>query len=389
MDYDRKSTVSSFYGGRRSGDALNAEFPAGAAPPARPRVESTSSFYGDRNSRADGYDLPAGAGYNQTSFFDGGRKEPVKGGGDEEAAAWDIYADFNNAGPKYSSAFGMGDNGSYRQVPSPTPYSPQTAGFAKQSATSLTGEQQPGGVEMVTVPALGPEWKADELHDMSKKAKREEKMENISSKWKAWNRGHTGLCGKYFTRRFTACLIFGLCAAIGLVLAFTIPRVPPFSTNQIEPISSATAPFNTTVPAEFSRSPANFSFPGMMALQADTGGNFLPLTFNNIHGTVFDLTTNRQVATGDTGHLTVPAKQFPVINLNLNFTYSAVNDSDITWNNWYNACKNKAVVSGGIRPSVQFRLVLDLDIAGLVGKQSASTEVTDGACPIELPTNSV
>ena len=68
----------------------------------------------------------------------------------------------------------------------------------------------------------------------------------------------------------------------------------------------------------------------MMKLQADTGGNFLPLTFNNIHGTVFDLTTNRQVATGDTGHLTVPAKQFPVVSLNLNFTYAAVNDSDIT-----------------------------------------------------------
>ena len=60
---------------------------------------------------------------------------------------------------------------------------------------------------------LGTEWKADELHDMSKKAKREEKMENISSKWKAWNRGQTGLCGRHFTRKFTAWLIFGLCAA--------------------------------------------------------------------------------------------------------------------------------------------------------------------------------
>ena len=42
-----------------------------------------------------------------------GREEPLKGGYDEEEAlgggagggepAWDIYADFNNAGPKYSS----------------------------------------------------------------------------------------------------------------------------------------------------------------------------------------------------------------------------------------------------------------------------------------------
>lgn len=113
MDYDRKSTVSSFYGGRRSGDALNSDFnlPPGAA---RPRVDSTSSFYGagtagNRYSRADAFDTPT-AGYNQGSYFDAGRTEPVKGGGDEEAA-WDVYADFNNAGPRYSTAFGMGDSG--------------------------------------------------------------------------------------------------------------------------------------------------------------------------------------------------------------------------------------------------------------------------------------
>ena len=39
--------------------------------------------------------------------------------------------------------------------------------------------------------------------------------------------------------------------------------------------------------------------------------------------------------------------------------------------------------------AVQFRLLLELDIAGLIGKRSASTTVTDGACPIELPTDSV
>ncbi|TBU22366.1 hypothetical protein BD309DRAFT_1085143 [Dichomitus squalens] len=391
MDYDRKSTVSSFYGGRRSGDALNTDFPipAGAAPPARPRADSSSSFYGsaNRHSRADLYDAAGpGAGYNQSSYFDAGRTEPIKGGGGEETA-WDVYADFNNAGPRYSTAFGMGDTG-YRQVPSPTPYSPQTAGYAKPSTASLN-EQQPGGVEMVTVPALGPEWKAEELHGMSKKAKREEKLENISSKWKRWRRDEDGLCGKWFTRRFTAWFIFGLCAAIAIVLAFTIPRVPSFSTNQLQPLSPATAPFNTTVPTEFSRAPANFSFPGMMKLQADTGSNFLPLTFKNIHASVFDLTTGRQVASGDTGHLTIPAKKFPIVQLNLNFTYSAVNDSDITWNNWYNGCKNKATEINGTRPAVQFSLNLDMKIAGLIGTKHASTQVTNAECPIELPTNSV
>lgn len=54
------------------------------------------------------------AGYNRGSFFHAGREEPLKGGRDEESDlgnqpdAWDVYADFNNAGPRYSTAFGMG-----------------------------------------------------------------------------------------------------------------------------------------------------------------------------------------------------------------------------------------------------------------------------------------
>lgn len=108
MDYDRKSTVSSFYGGRRtSGDVLSNDFPP--TQQTRPRVDSTNSFYGgNRMSRADGYEAPT-AGYNANSYFDAGRTEPVKGG--DEEAAWDVYADFNNAGPRYSTAFGMGDTG--------------------------------------------------------------------------------------------------------------------------------------------------------------------------------------------------------------------------------------------------------------------------------------
>ncbi|OSC98021.1 hypothetical protein PYCCODRAFT_1376040 [Trametes coccinea BRFM310] len=398
MDYDRKSAVSSFYGGRRTSvDALNNDFPPPGAP-GRTRADSTSSFFGaDRASRVNAFDAASpSAGYNRNSYFDTGRTEPVNfkpAVPDEEAPAepaWDVYADFNNAGPRYSTAFGIADTG-YRQVPSPTPYSRDGSAYAKLS-TPTVGVDEPGtpsNVEMVTVPALGPEWKADELRGMSKKAKREEKMEEVATKWKQWKRGQRGLCGRWFTKRFTAWFLFGLCAAIALVLAFTIPRVPGFNLNSTEPLSPATAPFNKTIPTEFSRAPANFSFPGEMQLQADTGGNFLPLTFNNIHGTVFDLQTSRQVAQGDTGKMTVPAKSFPIITLPLNFSYVATNDSDQTWSNWYNGCRNRQVYTDGKRPAVKFRLILDMHIAGLIGKRSTSTDVDDAACPIELPLNSV
>jgi hypothetical protein len=70
-----------------------------------------------------------------------------------------------------------------------------------------------GPVEMVTVPALGPEWKASEMHDMRKSAKREKTTEAQLEKWKQWRRGERGMCGNYFTRKFTVFFLFGLCAA--------------------------------------------------------------------------------------------------------------------------------------------------------------------------------
>jgi hypothetical protein len=182
---DRRSNVSSFYGGRKSSiDALNvqeyrsgnplgdrstppsqahgpsngagsvrgAAQPAPTRPftpqqdPARARRDSASSFFDPRRaSQAGGEMLAQSAGYNRASFFDVGIEAPVKGGRDEEEAigygmggrgggrgrgpvggaggpaavagdvdpndTWDVYADFNNAGPRYSSAFVKYDDG--------------------------------------------------------------------------------------------------------------------------------------------------------------------------------------------------------------------------------------------------------------------------------------
>lgn len=123
MEYDRKSAVSSFYDARRSIDALGNDIPTTASPgnnlprgAARPRAESQSSFYADRQSRTS-QDLlnTQSAGYNASSFFTAGRQEPLKGGRDEEEESgypdnWDVFADFNNAGPRYSTAFGIGQH---------------------------------------------------------------------------------------------------------------------------------------------------------------------------------------------------------------------------------------------------------------------------------------
>ncbi|KDR82566.1 hypothetical protein GALMADRAFT_58251 [Galerina marginata CBS 339.88] len=320
----------------------------------------------------------ASAGYNKGSFFPAAREEPLKGGRDEELNGegdpWDVYADFNNAGPRYSSAFGAGQNqAAYTQIP--------------PSSSLLQEEPDQGKVEMVTVPALGAEWGKEELHQVTKAGKRERKLETRKQFWKSWNRGERGLCGRYFTRKVLVWFLFGVCCAIGIVLAFTIPRVPSFAFNGGTPLVNATGSWAKAVPTIFAPAATNFSFPAFASLQADTNSNYLPLRFSHLRAQVFDLQTNRQVGSGDFSKFTLPAKAFPKILLPLNFTYIATNSSDQTYQNWHESCKNRGQFIDGKRPSLQFRLVLEMDIVGLPATHSTSTQVTDADCPVELPQN--
>ena len=113
---------------------------------------------------------------------------------------------------------------------------------------------------------------------------------------------------------------------IGLVLAFTIPRVPGFAFASSDPLKNGTAPPETI----FSRIPANFSFAANLDLQVDTDSNFLPIKFNHIRAQIFDLETDFVVGTGDLTGKTLSAKKLTEIFLPLNFTYVANNDSDAT-----------------------------------------------------------
>ncbi|TFK60502.1 hypothetical protein BDN72DRAFT_872898 [Pluteus cervinus] len=403
MDPDRKSTVSTFFGGRKSSmDPLNnPERGAGGAMGGNfgPGRDDASSFFNpDREVRgrnsadllnpASGF--PNSAGYNRGSFFHAGREEPLKGGDEEEPShsadpstgggAWDVYADFNNAGPKYSSAFGS------------TVLPQQDAGYRQIGASSPLMKPEDiitnnGPVEMVTVPGLGPEWRKEEMRDMTKAGRRERKYDGRMDKFKAWNRGQRGMCGRYCTRKVFVFALFGICGLVGLVLGFTIPRVPGFNINNSRPLANATGSFAKSIPVGFSRSPANFSFPALAELQLDTSSNWLPLTINSLHATVYDLDSARQIGSGQLGKMTFPAKAFPDLAFPLNFSYLASNDSDQTWMNWYDGCRNAAFYTGNIRPAVKFRLLVEMNIAGLPTSYTATTQVSDANCPVELSIN--
>ncbi|KAF7299490.1 hypothetical protein MIND_00899100 [Mycena indigotica] len=380
MDADRKSTVSSFYGGRKTSyDALAADFPSPT-----PGRDDASSFFG-RESIDPLAGPPKGAlrsaGYNQGSFSQQGRPEPLKGGRDEEeelggGQGWDVYADFNNAGPRYSSAFGMGgDPNAYQSLPG--------NGTPKAEDASTTS----GPVEMVTVPAMGAEWGKDEMHGMTKAGKRERKAEERTRIWRDWTRGNKG--GKWLTKRVIVFVAFIVIAIIAVLIGVCLPRVPSFALSNNNPLVSASGQFASDVPTAFSRVPANFSFPAFANLQVDTNSNNLPLRFQHLRAKLYDLDSGFLIATGDLGHRTLKANEFVNVQLPLNFSYVATNDSDTTWLNWYNGCKNKVQFADGKRPVVKFNLVLNMAIAGLVGTYGSSTTVNGAACPIELPTSSV
>jgi hypothetical protein len=185
---------------------------------------------------------------------------------------------------------------------------------------------------MVTVPALGAEWKSDELRGMTSSGKRQRKAEARAEKWKNFRQGRSGLCGvKWLNRKTLTFFIFFLIIIAGVTLAFTIPRVPGFALSVDHPLVNATGNFASLVPTLFVRAPnANFSFPAAANLQLDTHSSYLALKMTNLQAEVFDSGTGRLIATGNITTQRLPAKEFVPLVLPLEFSYLALNDSDQT-----------------------------------------------------------
>ena len=163
-----------------------------------------------------------------------------------------------------------------------------------------------------------------------------------------WNMHHVGKSVFSFCWLITEAFFF----RIAIALAITIPRVPGLSFYGSSPLIAATGSFNASIPILFSRSPANFTFPAFAQIQVDTTSNIIPLTFDSISAQIWYPSSNMQIGTGYFGKKTLPAKSFPVIQIPLNFTYIATNQTDPTWVAWYDACKNSALYPGGTRPGM-------------------------------------
>jgi hypothetical protein len=166
------------------------------------------------------------------SFLHAGREEPLKGGNDEEESGrgtWDVFADFNNTGPRYSAAFVQNSQGCVRNLSVHLHHSKAALRYQQldQPSPAKLGGDTPTGtgpVEMVTVPALGPEWKRSEMREMTKAGKREKKKAERTDTWKQWKRDQRGLCGGWLTRKVFVFVLFGIC--LRCVLHSWYPSLP-------------------------------------------------------------------------------------------------------------------------------------------------------------------
>ncbi|TYJ56118.1 hypothetical protein B9479_003228 [Cryptococcus floricola] len=317
---------------------------------------------------------------------------------EEHDEPFDVRADFDVKGPKWSAGAGAGAGGGLK--------SPGLEGetgrgsvmgmgvVGDRSSYMPVGDHSPSGEyasqdkslasreELVSVPVLGPEWRKGELHDMSRRGQNEIQGDKRKRAWRAWNRDQRGLCGmRWLSRKVLVMIIFVLLAALGVALYFLIPRAPTFKFYGDDPFSVRNETIN------FNRSPTNYSFSGNLNLWGDASSSYLPVHFTHLEATVYDHVTSKKIATGDWGNHVMAHKEQQAVLLPIDFSYSAVNTSDTTWNDMYNACAH--IWTGTTRPDLKFRLVLEMSIVGLVKKTSTTLEISDVTCPFELASDGV
>ncbi|WVQ99938.1 hypothetical protein IAU59_007081 [Kwoniella sp. CBS 9459] len=350
-----------------------------------PRYDRPQSYQSQSRSQSQypTYSTPPGAPSRHYP------RDPYYEAGEDYDEPFDVRADFDGDGPKWSErgslkgegsirsggAMGMGlasDDRSYRPVED----------HVAPSAYTDPSKSMHSREELISVPVLGPEWKKTELHELSRRGQSELQGDKRTRAWREWTRDQRGLFGvKWLTRRVFVFAMFAFLAALGVTLYFVIPRAPNFEFYKDSPfvVNDETVNFN--------RVPTNFSFAGNLNLFGDASSSYLPVHFTSLQATVYDVITNKAIATGDWGNKYMDHKDQQPVVLPVQFQYSAVNTSDTTWNNMYQACGHKW--TGTNRPDLKLRLVLRMSIVGLTTHPETSTQISSVACPFELPADGV
>lgn len=198
---------------------------------------------------------------------------------------------------------------------------------------------------------------------------------------KAWNRDQRGCCGiKWMTRTVFVFIMFFFIAGLAVTLYFVIPRAVVFQFYADEPFMNTTKPY-------FARTPANFTFDANLQLLADSTASYLPVQFSNVQAKIIDLDTGVVIANGELGRYKLKkGRNLPVV-FPVTFSYAAINGTDQTWTNMYDACKHQ--FTGQVRSAIKLRLEVKQNIVGMIPKPMSQDSLLGITCPFELPADGV
>ncbi|TIA68765.1 hypothetical protein E3P92_03884 [Wallemia ichthyophaga] len=284
---------------------------------------------------------------------------------------FDPAADFNNLGPRYVPFFPQADS---------HPGTPATEHTQLTHDGSEAGKDDKDG--MLTVPAMGADWHADELKGISKSHRRKEANWDRKRAAKGWFRGQRKCCG--ISRKTAVFMAFGGIISLILLLYFLIPRTPTFTfRSTVLNLEDEDSPSFLTYPT------ANFSFDGSVAVSLDTTTSWIPITVKHLDATVYDAVTNTKVGEGGFKKSKSYSRDNDIhVDVPVHFSYEASDDSDPTWSDWHDACKHQW--KGQPPPTtLSIRLKLDMQIQGLTKTTTVSqSSDSDVACPFELSADS-
>lgn len=224
-------------------------------------------------------------------------------------------------------------------------------------------------------------WTKDELHGQSRRGKAEAKADKRKTSFKAWNRDQRGCCGiSWMTRTIFVFIMFFFIAALIVTLFFVIPRAVVFQFYEDQPFVNTTAPY-------FARTPANFTFDADLQLMADNTASYLPIQFSDATAKIIDLDTGVVIANGNLGKYKLKKGRNIPVRFPVTFSYAAINGTDQTWTNMYDACKHQ--FTGQVRSAIKLRLEVKQSIIGMVPKPVSQDSLLGITCPFELPADGV
>jgi hypothetical protein len=107
--------------------------------------------------------------------------------------------------------------------------------------------------------------------------------------------------------------------------------------------------------------------------------------FSNAQAKIFDSETMNLIATGELGRYKMPRGKAIPVKFPVKFAYTALNSSDVTWWNMYNACQYQW--NGVTRDVLNWRLEIKESIVGMVPHPTIATTLVGAVCPFNFSTS--